>query len=96
MTVQKYGTDHHIDGNVAEVLTSPKKTERVYRYPLHRHADIWVLSRPRDWYTSHALNYADRNLDDVLRRYIPPSQARLTDFNSGGVQSSPSPEACGD
>lgn len=97
MTVQKYGTEHTVDGDDAMVLTSPKKTSRVYRYPLHRHDGVWVLSRERSWYTRHALSYAERNLDEVLRRYIPPSQARLTDFNSGRVQSSPSTdEACGD
>lgn len=91
-----YGTDHKEDERNAWVFTSPKKTSRTYRYPLHRRNGYWVLSRTRDWYTQHALEYAEREFDsDVLRRHLAASQSSLDDFQQNKEKSeSVSVSAC--
>lgn len=43
--------------------------------------DVWTLSRERDWYTTHVLQFAKTELDDqILIRQVSADQAFLDDF----------------
>jgi hypothetical protein len=80
-----YGTNHTDGETTALVVTSPKKNNRTYRYQFHLRGEYWVLSRPRDWYTEHVLDYAEREFDgEVLRRHLPASQTSFDDFRRDG------------
>jgi len=87
----KYGTWLKKNGESAEVVTSPKKQVRTYRYPFVRVGDAWMLDRERDWYTEHALQYAAMELDaPLVRKRMHPNQTALDDFtdnrpSDGGV-----------
>lgn len=90
-----YGTTHEVDGRTAFVYTSPKKSKRTFRYPFHDRSGYWVLSRPREWYTEHALNHAERHFDgEVLRRHLPSSQSELDEFREEDRDQSASVVAC--
>ena len=70
---------------VARVITRPHKGGSAHEYRFHRHGDAWVLSRERDWYTTHALEYAERELDgEVLRRCVGGEQMTFRDFDDDG------------
>ncbi|WP_435068499.1 hypothetical protein [Haloplanus sp. C73] len=79
----KYGTWLKKDGESAEVVTSPKKQARTYRYPFVRVGDAWMLDRERDWYTEHALQYAAMKLDaPLVHKRMHPNQTVLDDFTN--------------
>jgi len=90
-----YGTNHTEEDTTALVITSPKKTSRVYRYPFHLRGGYWVLSREKAWYTDHALQYAEREFDgEVLQRHLPASQSELDEFREEEKPESASVVAC--
>lgn len=78
----KYGTWLTVDDDTAEVITSPKKNSRTYRYPFVRVSDAWMLARERAWYTEHALTFAAGGLDGrLVRKQLHPEQTTLDDFD---------------
>lgn len=78
----KYGTWLTVDDDTAEVITSPKKNPRTYRYSFVRVSDAWMLARERAWYTEHALTFAAGGLDGPLvRKQVHPEQTTFDDFD---------------
>lgn len=79
----RYGTDHEVSGDRAKVYTRPKQVDRTYVYPFHLCGDAWVLSRERDWYTEHALRYAEAWLDvPLVRRHLARDQEAITNYDT--------------
>jgi hypothetical protein len=79
--MDRAGTTHETNDAVAMIYTKPKNTARVYRYPLHYRNGMWVLTREIDWYTTHVIDYVERQFgEDVLIRHLPPSQTSLDDY----------------
>jgi len=69
------------EGRAKKVITRPNEG-RAHQYRFHHTGAVWALSRERDWYTRHALQYAERELDGpVIRRHLPAEQATLDDFD---------------
>lgn len=55
--------------------------DRMFVYPFHKRGGAWVLSRERDWYTHHALQYAETWLEGpVLRRHLADGQEAITNY----------------
>lgn len=83
----KYGTwmTWEDDGRV-EVITSPKKTARTYRYSFVKvGSGVWMLARERDWYTEHVLTFAAGRLDGhLVRKQMHASQTTFDDFDGDG------------
>ena len=70
-----------VDERVARVVTRPRGGGRAYEYRLHRKGGAWVLSRELDWYTEHALRYAEKELDEqVMRRRVDGEQMTFADY----------------